>query len=154
MLAHTLKTALRVLLRRKFFTAVSLFGVALTLVVIVVAAAIVDDSLGPNPPEVYSERSLGIFRASLKGESWTRSGGAGGRLLETCARGLPGAEVTTFYTSQEQGVTYRGGERLTLWVKRADGAFWKALSFRFLEGGPFTEADDAAANAVAVVTRW
>lgn len=151
MLAHTLKTAVRVLLRRKFFTAVSLFGVALTLVVLVVAAAIADHSFGPHPPEVFAERSLGVYRASLKGEGWTRSGGAGGRLLETCARGLPGAEMTTFYTSQEQGVTYRDGERLTLWVKRADGAFWKALSFRFLEGGPFTEADDAAANAVAVV---
>ena len=151
MLAHTLRTTVRVLLRRKFFTAVSLFGVALTLVVLVVAAAIVDHSLGPHPPEVFSERSLGVFQASLKGEGWTRSGGAGGRLLYACARGLPGAEVTTFYTSQEQEVTYRDGERLTLWVKRADGAFWKALRFRFLEGGPFTEADDATANAVAVV---
>ncbi|MBK9967208.1 MAG: hypothetical protein IPP07_20940 [Holophagales bacterium] len=75
MLGHTLKSTVRVLLRRKFFTAVSLFGVALTLVVLVVAAALLDHTFGPHPPEVYSGRSLGIFRASLKGKSWTRNGG-------------------------------------------------------------------------------
>jgi len=151
MLGHTLKSTVRVLLRRKFFTAVSLFGVALTLVVLVVAAALLDHTFGPHPPEVHSGRSLGIFRASLKGKSWTRNGGAGGLLLETCARSLPGAEITSFYSAQDQEVTYRDGERVSLWVKRTDGAFWRALSFRFLEGGPFTDADDAAANAVAVV---
>ncbi len=151
MLGHTLKSTVRVLLRRKFFTAVSLFGVALTLVVLVVAAALLDHTFGPHPPEVHAGRSLGVFRASLKGTSWTRNGGAGGRLLETCARSLPGAEITSFYSAQDQEVTYRDGERVPLWVKRTDGAFWRALSFRFLEGGPFTDADDAAANAVAVV---
>ena len=151
MLGHTLKSTVRVLLRRKFFTAVSLFGVALTLVVLVVAAALLDHTFGPHPPEVHSGRSLGVFRASLKGKSWTRNGGPGGRLLETCARSLPGAEITSFYSAQDQEVTYRDGERVSLWVKRTDGAFWRALHFRFLEGGPFTDADDAAANAVAVV---
>lgn len=151
MLGHTLRSTWRILMRRKFFTAVSLFGVALTLVVLVVAAALFDHSFGPHPPEVYTDRSLGIFGARLSGEGWTTSGGAGGRLLETCARSLPGAEITSFYSTQDQEVTYRGGERVPLWVKRTDGAFWRALRFRFLEGGPFTDADDAAANAVAVV---
>ncbi|KAA0256028.1 FtsX-like permease family protein [Acidobacteria bacterium ACD] len=151
MLLHTLRSTVRVLLRRKFFTAVSLFGVALTLVVLVVAAALLDHTFGPHPPEVSSGRTLGVFRATLKGTSWTRNGGAGGRLLETCARELPGAEITSFYSAQDQEVTYRDGERVPLWVKRTDGAFWRALHFRFLEGGPFTDADDAAANAVAVV---
>jgi putative ABC transport system permease protein len=151
MLAHTLKTAVRVLLRRKFFTAVSLFGVALTLVVIVVVAALLDHTIGAYPPETRWPRSLGVFRVSLKGESWTRSAGAGGRFLDACVKDLPGAEVTTFYSQGDREVTYRDGERLPLWVKRTDGAFWRALDFRFLEGGPYTEADDAAANAVAVV---
>lgn len=151
MLGNTLSSTWRILMRRKFFTAVSLFGVALTLVVLVVAAALFDHSFGPHPPEVYADRSLGVFRARLSGEGWVTSGGAGGRLLETCARDLPGAEITSFFSAQDQEVTYRGGERVSLWVKRTDGAFWRALRFRFLEGGPFTDADDAAANAVAIV---
>ena len=151
MLAHTLKTAVRVLLRRKFFTAVSLFGVALTLVVIVVVAALLDHTIGAYPPETRWPRSLGVFRVSLKGEGWTRSAGAGGRFLDACVKDLPGAEVATFYSQGDREVTYRDGERLPLWVKRTDGAFWRALDFRFLEGGPYTEADDDAANAVAVV---
>jgi len=151
MLSHTLRATWRILMRRKFFTAVSLFGVALTLVVLVVAAALLDHSFGPHPPEVHADRSLGVFWARLSGKGWSNSGGAGGRLLESCARALPGAEITSFYTEQDQEVTYRDAERVSLWVKRTDGAFWKALRFRFLEGGPYTDADDAAGNAVAVV---
>lgn len=151
MLAHSLRSTWRVLMRRKFFTAVSLFGVALTLGVLVVAAALLDHSYGAHPPEAYADRSVGIYGARLTGKGWTSSGAAGGRLLESCARSLPGAEITSFYTEHEQEVTYVGGERVSLWVKRTDAAFYRALAFRFLEGGPFTDADDAAGNAVAVV---
>ena len=87
MLAHTLKTAVRVLLRRKFFTAVSLFGVALTLVVIVVVAALLDHTIGAYPPETRWPRSLGVFRVSLKGEGWTRSAGSRPGPRRPCARG-------------------------------------------------------------------
>lgn len=151
MLSHTLRATVRVLLRRKFFTAVSLFGVALTLVVLVVAAALLDHLFGPHPPEVFADRSVGLFEAKLSGKNWTRSGWPGRRLLDRCARDLPGVEIATFFSVQTQSVTYRAGERIPLWIKRTDGAFWRALRFRFLEGGPFTDADDAAANAVAVI---
>ena len=134
MLGHTLKSTVRVLLRRKFFTAVSLCGVALTLVVLVVAAALLDHTFGPHPPEVHSGRSLGIFRASLKGTSWTRNGGAGGRLLETCARALPGAEITSFYSAQDQEVTYRDGERVKAFSKEFTAAEVKAAVEGLLSG--------------------
>ena len=49
----TLKLAVKVLLRRKFFTAISLFGISFTLLVLVVAAAVLDHAIGarcrPSP---------------------------------------------------------------------------------------------------------
>ena len=63
MFTHYLKIALKVLARRKFFTAVSLFGIAFTLVVLTVATAITDHAFSPMAPEVRQDRTLLISRA-------------------------------------------------------------------------------------------
>jgi len=53
-----LKLALRVLGRRKVFTAISLIGIALTLLVLVIATAILDDTFAPSGPERRFDRTL------------------------------------------------------------------------------------------------
>jgi len=40
---------------------------------------------------------------------------------------------------------------VTLQLKRTDGEFWRVFHFEFLEGGPFSADDDAAARLVAVI---
>ena len=57
MLRNYLKVALKVLLRRKFYTFISLFGIAFTLVVLTVAAALLDHVFGPLPPETRAARA-------------------------------------------------------------------------------------------------
>jgi putative ABC transport system permease protein len=47
---------------------------------------------------------------------------------------------------------YHQGEKIETQVKRTDGAYWRIMDFRFLEGGPYTQADDDNANFVAVIT--
>ena len=56
----TLKLAVKVLLRRKFFTAVSLFAISVTLVVLMVAAALLDHVVGAMPPESRQGRMLSV----------------------------------------------------------------------------------------------
>ena len=46
----TCKIALKVLLRRKFFTFISLFALSFTLLVLLVATAILDHVFGPARP--------------------------------------------------------------------------------------------------------
>lgn len=151
MLGNYLKIAWKVLLRRKFFTFVSLFGISLTLVVLMVAAALLDHVFAPHPPEPHLDRTLGIHLLALHGDESERSGLPGYGFLDRYARDLPGVERTSFYTFQEQAVSYLGGERIVSWLKRTDGEFWQILDFRFLEGGPFTVHDEANRNFVAVI---
>jgi putative ABC transport system permease protein len=54
MLRNYLKIALKVLLRRKFYTGVNLFGIAFTLLTLMLATAMLDNSLAPGPPEPRS----------------------------------------------------------------------------------------------------
>ena len=58
MLKNYVKVALKVFWRHKFLTGVNLFGICFTLVVLMLAAAFIDQETGPIPPEVYSDRTL------------------------------------------------------------------------------------------------
>src|SRR6185503_14493010 len=151
MLLHAFKTAIKVLLRRKFFTAASLFGISFTLVVLMVAAALGDHVFAPRAPEVYADRSLGIYNTTISGRNQRRTGPPGYRLLHETARDLPGVERVTFHSTVSDAVGFLGGERVTLQLKRTDGEFWRVFRFEFLEGGPFSSEDDAAARFVAVI---
>ena len=96
MLLSYVKLALKVLLRRKFFTAISLFGIAFTLTVALVGTAVFDHMIAPVPPEVNLERTLhagGLYLEVAKGDSVrSTTAGAGYPLLDQYARDLPGVE--------------------------------------------------------------
>ena len=67
MLKNYIKMALKVLVRRKFFTAISLFGVGFTLMVLLVASALLDHMLAPVAPEVNFDRTLMVNRMMMEG---------------------------------------------------------------------------------------
>ena len=92
MIRSYLTLAWRVLWRRKFFTVISLFGVCLTLVVLMVATAMLDHIFAPRAPEVRQDRTLMMFRARLVGEHRSQTSMPGYLLLDKYARNLPGVE--------------------------------------------------------------
>jgi putative ABC transport system permease protein len=153
MLRSHLKLALKVLRRRPFFTAVSLLGVGLTLLVLTVATALVDHAFAPFPPEVRQDRTLLLFFLELKGERATSRGWPGYRLLDRYARDLPGVERMAIASMAQSAFSYRGRDRVRSYLKRTDADFWRVLSFDFVEGGPFTDDDVAAGRRVAVVNQ-
>src|SRR3954463_10590940 len=103
MLNHYLGLAIKVLLRRKFFTFISLFGISFTLVVLTVVTALFDYSLGPDATEPRQDRTLYVSRALMYGEHSAWSSNAGYKLLDTYARDLPGVERLSIYEG-ERGV--------------------------------------------------
>lgn len=151
MLAHYLKTAWKVFLRRKFFTLISLFGICFTLVVLTVAAALLDHAFGPHAPEVHHDRTRAVLRATMLGEHNTWNSGAGHKLLDRYARNLPGVEIFSIASSPGAAQSFLGGQKVKLQLRRTDAEYWRILAFDFLEGGPFTAGDVAEARFVAVI---
>ena len=151
MIKNYLKLAWKVLLRRKFFTFISLFGIAFTLVVLTVVTSLVDSVVAPYPPETKHDRTVGIYYARTQGEHWQRNGMAGYAMLDAHARDLPNVEQLAVASWQNIVVSYLNGQRIESYLKRTDGAFWEVLEFAFLEGGPFTRADVDAGRLVAVI---
>lgn len=151
MLRHALGMAWKVLGRRKVFTAVSLFGISLTLLVLMVAAALFDHMLGAHPPEVHLDRTLGIYGLGLVGESATATGFPGYAFLDRYARDLPGVEEESFFRSRGWITTYHEGRKVRSWLKRTDAPFWEILEFELVEGRPLSADDVARARRVAVI---
>lgn len=151
MLRHYLVLAVKVLLRRKFFTFISLFGISFTLVVLTVATAMLDHAFGPGVPETRQDRMLGVHRAVMYGPHSTWSSAAGFKLLDRYARDLPGVERLSIYSGAVTVFSYIGGEKIRSSLKRTDGEYWRILEFSFLEGNPYSTRDVEEAAFVAVI---
>jgi putative ABC transport system permease protein len=151
MLKNYLKLAWKVLLRRKFFTFISLFGISFTLVVLMLATALLDHVLAQYPPETKMHRTVGIYYAQERGETARRNGLAGFKLLDSYARNLPNVEKMSIASYGGTAFSFLNGQRLKAYLKRTDGVFWQILDFRFLEGHPYTERDLQDGRMVAVI---
>ena len=144
MLRNYILLAWRVLQRRVFFTAVSLFGIAFTIALLVVATSLFDQALAPVAPEVNQSRTLGLYFAEMSGETMSRNGFAGYALIDKYARGLPGVERVAIASSPARVTTYHNGAPEKLYLKRTDADFWRVMQFEFLEGGPVRRAGGRA----------
>src|SRR5438128_899524 len=151
MLNHYLALAIKVLLRRKFFTFISLFGISFTLVVLTVVTALFDYSFGPDATEPRQDRTLYTGRAVMYGDHGTWSSNAGFKLLDTYARGLPGVERLSIFEGDRTVQSYVNGQKISSSLKRTDAEFWRILEFTFLEGSAYNEDDVAQARFVAVI---
>ncbi len=151
MLQSYLRLAIKVLFRRKVFTAISLFGIGFTLLVLTVAVAVLDHVFAPRPPEVRQDRTLLVVFIDMTGGRSHSRGPGGYALFDRYARGIPGVERLSIATLPWGAYSYPGGRRVKSYLRRTDADFWRILSFDFLEGAPFSDQDVEAASPVAVI---
>ena len=155
MIKNYLKIALKVLGRRKFFTFISLFGISVTLLVLLVATALLDGVFAAATPEVHADRMLGVYGLVMQGPEDVENAPPGYGFLDRYVRPmakLPNVERVALVTASRTVVSYLNGRKIESALRRADGELWKVLAFDFVEGGPFTPEDDANGRFVAVIS--
>lgn len=152
MLRNYLKMAWKVLGRRKFFTFVSLFGTAFTLTAILVVVALCDHTLSPSYPEYQLDRILEVRNMRMYGDQNEWSSEPGFKLIDRYTRNLPGVERMSVYTQSNGTTTFLNGRKQVFQLRFADAEYWRILQFEFLEGGPFTDADQENARHAAVIS--
>src|SRR6185369_17910268 len=99
MLKNYIKIALKVFLRRKFFTFISLFAISFTLIVLMVVTSFFDHIFGPLPPEKKMDRTLGVFFLKMTGERSSRNGSPGYAFLDRYVRNFPNVENVSFFST-------------------------------------------------------
>lgn len=151
MLSNYLKLSVKILGRRKFFTFVSLFGIGFTLLVLTLAAAMLDHIFSSYPPETRGDRTLVLDNVRMQGKDSMSTGPGGYALYDRYMRGIPGVERLSILSQPETVISYWKGTRLKSLIKRTDADFFRILDFEWIEGGPFGEADVSEARFVAVI---
>jgi putative ABC transport system permease protein len=155
MLRNYFLIAVQVLMRRKFFTFISLFGITFTLMVLTVATAFMDHVFGSAAPETRLDRTLGVFSVRLINPDRTgsTSSSASYQFLDKYVRTLPSVEKVSVFTQTSEASTYKNGEEIKFYLKYTDGEFWEIMDFRFREGRPLTRDDEKKGNFVAVINQ-
>jgi len=143
----------KVLLRRKTFTFISLFGIAITLAVLLVLTTLLDNSLNPMGPEKNNENLLYIQSLKVVSEdrksNWNAS--LGYKFLVTNVTNLKIPEVISIFTKYSSGASYLNGDKITNKLRRTDLNYWKILDFKFLHGRHFDQQEFESGAMVTII---
>lgn len=154
MLLNYIKIAWKVLLRHPFYTFITLFGISLTLTVLMVITSFLDHLIGSHYPETKRNRTLYIERmemATADGGS-SMAGPMSYKFLADFVKTLKTPERVTIHSSNQRSNAYVGTQRIRLDTKFTDADFWDVTEFDFLEGKPYTAQNIANGDYVAVIT--
>lgn len=154
MLKNYLKIAWKVLGRNKFFTFVSLFGISITLAILMVITTFMDHILNPKYPEVNRDRSTFVRRVevSTADESSMSISAGSFYFLDRYVRKLKTPEFVAVASNNRSVNTFVNGKKLSLQSIYTCENFWKVNEFQFLEGGPYTRQDIDDNRFVAVIS--
>jgi putative ABC transport system permease protein len=138
MLKNYLKITFAVMRRRKFYTFISLFGISLTLTVLLVITAFFDNLFAPNYPEGNRQRSLYASRLEQRDtiHSNTSMSPMSRYFIEKYLMTLKTPEKVSAVGNNNLN-TYFNKQKAELRVKYVDVNFWEIATFEFIEGKAF-----------------
>lgn len=153
MFRNYLLTAWKVFMRRKLFTAINLLCIVLTLVVLLVVTALLQNAFYPTGVEGKSERFVQamLIEARHSEAKGVRRSPLGFKLIDKYLKPLPGVEAVSAATMPETVSVYQEGRVSELLMRRTDAEYWKILDFKVLQGRLPDQADVDQGRFVAVV---
>jgi putative ABC transport system permease protein len=163
-LRNYLLLAFKVLQRHKFYTCISLFGIAVTLMVLIVVTSLIESFVHPSGPEANSDRFLvaGMITMVQRGEGsrMNRSSNMlGYRFVESGVLDMQTPELISVFSGSFGGMAggrkvtgFRNGVKIQSTAKRTDAHYWKILQFEFIEGRPVSQQEHELGTYVAVIS--
>jgi putative ABC transport system permease protein len=152
MLRNYLIIAYKVLLRQKFFTFVSLFGISITLTILIVVTAMCDLMLWPGEQGSKLDRALFVERLTLIGKRGHMETLPSRHFLDRYVHSMMTPEVVAFHSMNSSTVVYVGSRKVELELKYTNAAFWDIVEFSFVEGAPYSKDAVENVDAVAVIS--
>lgn len=181
MFKNYIKLAFKVLGRRKFFTFISLFGISLTLMILMVMTAFLDSQLGAHAPISDANKMAFLSTISKKRTvidttltidtsyvnnvmqidtlvntkeftNSTSTSSASFYVLDTYFRDIPHVSHYSFYSPRSNYDVFVGNKKLALSGTYTDAGYWSVYDFNFLEGAPYNKAAINNQEQVVVIS--
>ncbi|MDN3547002.1 ABC transporter permease [Mucilaginibacter aquaedulcis] len=153
MLKNYFKIAIAVLRRRKFFTFISLFGISLTLTVLMVLTAFIEKLTNPVYPGDKNNRSLYITRLTYTSKKgWINSSGSSFYFLTHYAGSLKTPVKMAIVSSNSSSNAYVNNKKVVIDIRYTNAHLWDVANYQFIEGKPYTIDQINRADRVAVIS--
>ena len=146
MLKNYIKIAFRVMMRQKFFTAVSIFGISFTIMIFSITAGVTNLMFGDVAPAVNRSRTL-----YFDGFNFPKNNGYATTAFYNDARKIAGIERLSILRTLHT-VSFEKDKKIVLNAAFTDEEIWNLYQFEFVEGKPYTRKDVAEAQSIAVIT--
>src|SRR4249919_2868277 len=157
MFRNYLLTAWKVYTRRKLFTAINLMCITLTLGVLLVVTALLQNAFFPSGVEGKSERFVQIASmvSTHTDDHTMRTGPLGYRVIDRYLKTMEGkqAELVSAASGPRTTSVYRADRVVELMMRRVDANYWKILDFTVLDGRLPSTEDVARGRFLAVLNR-
>lgn len=152
MFKNYIKIALKGLLRKKYYTVISLFGIIITLIVLTVAVAIMNHSATLGKSGSRLDRCLIVNRIEAIFNRGHIISSPSYYILDQYVRNMKTAEAISVFSESQEVVIYAEHGRIPASIKHTDEAFWDITEFPFLNGWAFGKDALDKAEMVAVIT--
>jgi putative ABC transport system permease protein len=154
MLKNYIKIAIKVLLRRKFFTFISLFGISFTLMILMVITAFIEQNFGANYPEYNRDKTLYVSKVKLTNtkeqSSWQSA--VGYHFYDNYLRKMKTPAKISLATLFPNRINvYHGTQKMKLFLKYTDAPFWEINQFQFTEGKSINATHIKNGEKVAII---
>lgn len=181
MFTNYFKLALRVLARKKFFTAITLFGISFTLAILMLIVSVMETEVGATKPltnkdrfvvlpnlqlrQIFYDTIYTVDTSMLEGvmrlDSTYKVEDAGQNnsnnsfaysYLDRHLSDIPSADNYTFYNANNIFNAYVNNAKVEMRAVYTDHRFWEVFDFEFIEGFGFSESSVTQQEPVAVIT--
>jgi putative ABC transport system permease protein len=152
MLENYIKMAWKVLLRRKLFAFISLFGISFTIFILMIAISYLDSMISPKGPEVKQNRILYTGNLMIRNSQSMRSSNSSYNFMKKYVSSLKTSELVSIF-SEGMYYTYKNSRKFHFNYKCADQNFWQIFEFGFINGKPYGQREVENSERVAVISK-
>ena len=155
MLRSYLILAIKVLNRRKFYTFISLFGIAFTLASLMIVTTLFEDMINPKGAEKNSETLLTARIMALYKPNSTSGyrGNLGYAFIRDGVYKMTTPALISGFSNLSVSTGFNEGHKIESQLRRTDANYWRILYFDFIEGRPFSDSEAKQGDYVAVINR-
>jgi putative ABC transport system permease protein len=154
MLKNYIKIGLKVLRRRPFYTFISLFGISITLMVMMLVYTLYQNSGGSTGVLRNFDRVMIVNSVSLtnaKTKSYSQSS-AHYHLFDKYARQLKTPQSISIVSHGYSETFFKNKLKFTSNITFADEVFWQIFNHEFISGRSFNKAEVKNADRLAVLS--
>lgn len=141
----------KIIRHNRFFTFLNLFGVGITMMIVMLAAIVLDNVIWPGGPEHNSHRIMNIKHSSLRNSDMWAMGGVNLRLIEEYL--VPADHYEHIAFSRMVPWNYFSEHQIENYLMRyCNAGLWQTFDFNLLEGRAFNEQETRDGAPVIVIS--